>query len=417
MLKHLARPDVARAVSNLLWLGGERLVQVAVAILISGALARYFGPAVFGKWQYANTLLLIIAPLTWMCGAEILVPTLLRRDGADLDTVLVSAFALRLGVSGIALAGTWLALAAHWLDPLVAAMLAGLALTLVFREPFGVITAWLQSRTYSKPALLIGIATAALKALAVLLMVRLAVAPGRFGWLWGAEAAVIGAALLAYFVRHHPAGIRRRVDPALLREFATSGAVFWLGLIAMYLFLKLDRLMLERYVDFASLGRYAAAQQLNENWIMLALMLAQTLAPAFVYRVDERAALKRNVLRLTALAAALMACGALVLDLLGGVIVERVFGPGFAGAAAIFRWAVWLSVLAGIEAIGNLIILKYQAKAVLLVKWLMALAVAVLVNLWLIPRLGGYGALLGLACGYLSAVTVNSYYIFAKLAP
>jgi PST family polysaccharide transporter len=54
-------------------------------------------------------------------------------------------------------------------------------------------------------------------------------------------------------------------------------------------------------VSFADLGRYAAAQQLNENWITLALMLAQTIAPAFVYRVQDVARLRRNIVRLIAM--------------------------------------------------------------------------------------------------------------------
>ena len=115
--------------------------------------------------------------------------------------------------------------------------------------------------------------------------------------------------------------------------------------------------------------------------------------------------------------AALMIGGALVLDLLAGFIIRRVFGPGFEGAIEIFRWAVWLSVPAGIEAIGNLVVLKYQAKFVLLFKWLFALAVAFVVNLLAMPRLGAYGALVGLACGYLAAASVNLYYIRFKLRP
>jgi PST family polysaccharide transporter len=184
----------------------------------------------------------------------------------------------------------------------------------------------------------------------------------------------------------------------------------------MYLFLKLDRLMLERVIDYADLGRYSAAQQLNENWITLALMLAQTLAPAFVYRVHERARLLRNMLRLLAMTSVLMICGALVLDALGGTIIRLVFGPGFEGAVDIFRWAVWLSVPAGIEAIANLIVLKYQAKFVLLAKWLLALVVAFAVNLVAIPRFGGHGALMGLAAGYVAAIAVDLYYLRLRLA-
>lgn len=416
MLKRFGNPDVAKAVANLVWLGLERLTQIGVAIAISGLLARYFGPDVFGKWQYANTLLLVLAPLTWVCGAEILVPTIVQRPPAQLGAVLGSAFVLRIAVSAAALVATWIAIAAGAFDPLVGAMLAGLAVTMVFREPFvGVINAWLQSMTYSKPQLVTSMITALAKALLVWLLVRAAAGPARFGWLWALEAAAIGFALLLYYRHRNDGALGWTFDKPLFRHFATAGTVFWLGLICMYLFLKLDRLMLERHVSFADLGRYSAAQQLNENWITLALMLAQTIAPAFVYRVQDVARLRRNIVRLIAMTACLMTAGALVLDAAAPLIVGKVFGRGYEASVDIFRWAVWLSVPAGIEAIGNLIVLKYQAKFVLLSKWLLALAIAALVNLFAIPRLGLYGALVGLAAGYLAAAAVNFYYIRFKL--
>ncbi|MBU9628575.1 oligosaccharide flippase family protein [Burkholderia multivorans] len=416
MLKRFGNPDVAKAVANLVWLGLERLTQIGVAIAISGLLARYFGPDVFGKWQYANTLLLVLAPLTWVCGAEILVPTIVQRPPAQLGAVLGSAFALRIGVSIAALVATWIAIAAGAFDPLVGAMLAGLAVTMVFREPFvGVINAWLQSMTYSKPQLVTSMFTALAKALLVWLLVRAAAAPARFAWLWALEAAAIGFVLLLYYRHRNGGSLGWTFDKPLFRHFATAGTVFWLGLICMYLFLKLDRLMLERHVSFADLGRYAAAQQLNENWITLALMLAQTIAPAFVYRVQDVARLRRNIVRLIAMTAALMTAGALVLDAAAPLIVGKVFGRGYEASVDIFRWAVWLSVPAGIEAVGNLIVLKYQAKFVLLAKWALALAIAALANWLAIPRLGLYGALVGLAAGYAAAAAVNFYYIRFKL--
>ncbi|KVF19962.1 oligosaccharide flippase family protein [Burkholderia cepacia] len=418
MLKRFGNPDVAKAVANLVWLGLERLTQIGVAIAISGLLARYFGPDVFGKWQYANTLLLVLAPLTWVCGAEILVPTIVQRPPAQLGAVLGSAFALRIAVSAAALVATWIAIAAGAFDPLVGAMLAGLAVTMVFREPFvGVINAWLQSMTYSKPQLVTSMVTALAKALLVWLLVRAAAGPAHFAWLWALEAAAIGFALMLYYRHRNGGSLGWTFDKPLFRHFATAGTVFWLGLICMYLFLKLDRLMLERHVSFADLGRYSAAQQLNENWITLALMLAQTIAPAFVYRVQDVARLRRNIVRLIAMTACLMTAGALVLDAAAPLIVGKVFGRGYEASVDIFRWAVWLSVPAGIEAIGNLIVLKYQAKFVLLSKWLLALAIAALVNLFAIPRLGLYGALVGLAAGYLAAAAVNFYYIRFKLRP
>ncbi|MBU9197207.1 oligosaccharide flippase family protein [Burkholderia gladioli] len=415
-LTRIANPDVARAAANLVWLGLERLTQIGVAIVISGLLARALGPDTFGKWQYANTLLLVLAPLTWVCGAEILVPTIVQRAPAELGSVLGSAFALRFSVSIVALALTWAGIAAGLVDPLVGAMLAGLAVTLVLREPFvGVINAWLQSMTYSKPQLIASMFAALGKALLVWLLVRAAAAPASYGWLWALEAGAIALALMLYYRRRHGGRLGWRVEAPLFRHFASAGTVFWIGLVCMYLFLKLDRLMLERHVSFAELGRYAAAQQLNENWITLALLLAQTIAPAFVYRVSELPRLRRNVWRLIAMTSALMIGGAAVLDLLAPLIIGRVFGPGYEQSVSIFRWAVWLSVPAGVEAIGNLVVLKFQARFVLLAKWLLALAVAAIANAIAIPALGLYGALVGLAAGYLAAAAVNFTYIRLKL--
>src|SRR5258708_18455886 len=267
-LKRFANPDVTKAVANIVWLGLERLTQIAVAIVISGVLARYFGPDTFGKWQYANTLLLVLSPITWVCGAEILVPTIVHRPPEQLGTVLGSAFALRLAVSAVALLLTWAGIAAGLTDPLVGAMLAGLAVTMLFREPFvGVINSWLQSMTYSKPQLLTSMTTAVLKAALVYLLVRAAATPARFGWLWALEAAAIGGVLLVYYMRRHGGRLGWHVDRSLFRHFATAGTVFWLGLICMYLFLKLDRLMLERPITFPHLGRYSAPPPLNRKRI------------------------------------------------------------------------------------------------------------------------------------------------------
>ncbi|MEX3605536.1 MAG: oligosaccharide flippase family protein [Burkholderia sp.] len=415
-LTRIANPDVARAAANLVWLGLERLTQIGIAIVISGLLARALGPDVFGKWQYANTLLLVLAPLTWVCGAEILVPTIVQHVPAELGTVLGSAFALRFSVSVAALALTWAGIATGLVDPLVGAMLAGLAVTLVLREPFvGVINAWLQSMTYSKPQLIASMFAALGKTLLVWLLVRAAATPASYGWLWALEAGMIALALMLYYRCRHGGRLGWRVEAQLFRHFASAGTVFWIGLVCMYLFLKLDRLMLERHVSFTELGRYAVAQQLNENWITLALLLAQTIAPVFVYRVSELPRLRRNVWHLIAMTSALMIAGAAVLDLLAPLIIGCVFGPGYEQSVSIFRWAVWLSVPAGVEAIGNLVVLKFQARFVLLAKWLLALAVAAAANAVAIPALGLYGTLVGLAAGYLAAAAVNFTYIRLKL--
>jgi PST family polysaccharide transporter len=125
-LKRFANPDVTRDVANLVWPGLERLTQIGVAIANSNVLARYFGRNLFDTWQYANTLLLVLSPITWVCGSEILVPTIVHRQKNSSAAPSRCGSACRrrrcCDVGGHS-AGT----AAGFTDPLVGARLAGLA--------------------------------------------------------------------------------------------------------------------------------------------------------------------------------------------------------------------------------------------------------------------------------------------------
>ncbi|MEM5433783.1 hypothetical protein [Paraburkholderia diazotrophica] len=416
LIVRFGNSDMNRIVTNIGWLCLERASQIVITVLVSGIFARYFGPNLFGKWQYANTLLAVIIPVTWVCGAEILVPTIVKRSLGDLGSVLGSAFVLRMSVSFLAVLVTWGCIYAGLTDPIVGSMLAGLAVTMLFREPIvGVVNAWLQSITFSRPQLLTSTLTAMGKAVAVYAFARTCVAASWFGWLWALESAIVAFAMVIYFRGRHGGVLGWHVDKRLLVQFAKSGLVFWLGLICMYFFLKIDRLMLAREVSFAALGKYSAALQLNESWIAVTLMLAQTVAPTFVYSVQKYTELRRNLVLLLVLTAALMTVGATALDLLARIIITKIFGPAYVESVRIFRLAVWLALPAGIEAIGNLVLLKFQAKYVVLTKWILALAVAFIMNRWAIPRYGVDGALIGLASGYLSALLVDGGYIVARL--
>jgi hypothetical protein len=91
--------------------------------------------------QYA---LLILSPITWVCGAAILVPTIVHRPSDQLGAVFGSAFVLRLSGSVLALLLTSAGL------PRASPPLAG---AMLFREPHvGVINAWLQGMTCKQAA-------------------------------------------------------------------------------------------------------------------------------------------------------------------------------------------------------------------------------------------------------------------------
>ena len=94
-------PPLSVVVRNILWALVERGLQIVMTLIITGLIAREFGPELYGKWQYALSLLFIATTLTYLCGSEVVVPRLVANPERA-GKVLGTAFAIRILISSIA---------------------------------------------------------------------------------------------------------------------------------------------------------------------------------------------------------------------------------------------------------------------------------------------------------------------------
>ncbi len=86
---------------NILWALIERGLQIVLTLIITGLIAREFGPELYGKWQYALSLLFIATTLTYLCGSEVVVPRLVAQP-ENAGKILGTAFTIRVLISAIA---------------------------------------------------------------------------------------------------------------------------------------------------------------------------------------------------------------------------------------------------------------------------------------------------------------------------
>ncbi|WP_347558818.1 oligosaccharide flippase family protein [Robbsia sp. KACC 23696] len=453
--------NIGKITRNLFWLFVERGGQFALAIIISGMLARGLGPDDFGKWQYANSILLIISPLTWVCGAEILVPLMVRSlaengktrvDNMSIDSIpaindiIGTAFVIRLiaSIFVVFVSGLVVVLFGQrsTVDPVVSNIFFGFLGALLFREPFAVFTAWLQARTHSRPALLVSLIAAVMKTVLLYIFIKFSFSTKFYSSLWAFESIVVAVGLCwiyvlfksrrpiflvnkyyKYNVENLKCSLKARFNnivkvlsdwnfrTEMARDLLLNGAVFWVALIFYTVFLKIDRIILQRYVGYDVLGQYGAAQQITENWITMALMIAQTVAPIFIFGVVDRKKLRRNIAVLSLIVTIFMSLGAIIISYFSTDIIRLVFGGKFVDAARYLTWSTWIAVLVGIQSITSQYLLKFQMKGSVLFKWCIAFLAAIIFDIILIPIYGGYGALLGVASGYLVALIIDIFVI------
>lgn len=389
----------------------ERGLQIAAALGITALVARAVGPEGFGLFQYTQSLVFVASAAALVCGAEVVVPRLSRPlPQPQQHAILAHAFLLRMAGAALGYAGLLVA-AAMTGDATRQATLwlaAILGLSILLREPFGVVIAWAQAHSALRPVVRQSLLALAVKvALIGVAFVFDRLSLNFVAVVMAAESLLVAILLARYYRQQTGAQGRPPLERGLLAAMARQGLVYFVGLAGLLLFKRIDQLMLKEAVPLADLGVYAAAMQLTDNFTLLATIATAMLAPSLVYAPPDQRQASRNLLRLTAALGLAGLTGALLLWAAATPIVQLVYGSAFDQTAVLLRLAALIAPLVFVEAGLNLALLRDGKASWVAGKWLLASAAAALTNLWAIAALGARGALAGVAAGLCCALLVN----------
>lgn len=401
---------------------GERGLQIVAALGITALVARAVGPEGFGLFQYVQSLVFVASAAALVCGAEVVVPRLSRALPQPKQHAIVThAFLLRM--AGAALGYVGLLLAAflmgpdHGEHPAALSLAAILGLSILLREPFGVVIAWAQAHSQLRPVVRQSLLALALKAV----LIGAAFVAGQLSLLVVAVVLATESLLVAILlVRHYRQQTGAQgwppLERALLRAMARQGLVYFVGLAGLLLFKRIDQLMLKDAVSLAELGVYAAAMQLTDNFTLVATIATATLAPSLVYAPQDERQARGNLLRLTTGLGLAGLVGAMLLWAAATPIVRLVYGSAFGQTVDLLRLAALIAPLVFVEAGLNLALLRDGKAEWVAGKWLLAAAAAALTNPWAIAALGARGALAGVAAGLSCALLVNLAWLLRRKA-
>lgn len=397
-----------RVAGNLLWMLAERGFQVGIGIAVVAMLARALGPDGFAHFQYAQSIVLIAASVALVCGAEVVVPKLVAAPSpASQHQLLAHAFVLRLagGATGYVLMCAYLGVTAPVPDVWHAALWLGIAILL--REPFGVVTAWMQAHTNNRPGTLFSLAALCIKASVVGALFAASVRDvSSYAMAFAVEAIVLAALLATHYFRH--TGQRHaRWQQTRARELISAGTLFWISFILMMAARRVDQLVLQPAVPSAEFGAYAACMQILDNFTMLASILVAGIAPSYVYARGAFAGAHANIGRIALGIGAVGLAGGLAIAACAPWIVRLLYGSAFDATVALLRAAAVASSLVFADVALTLLAVYLRKPRWVVVKWGAVLMATLAFDLVMVPRFGSWGAIAGYALGNGVAVIVG----------
>lgn len=406
---------IRAALKNSSWLMSEKVVTMAVNLLVALLLARQLGPELFGELNYVLALVALVTPLSAL-GLNALIMRELVEHPARESQIMTTAAAVRLVGAAVGLLGLLLW---AWLSPLsvaerVSLTVIGIAATL---QAFQVVEYYFQANVTARyvvkmRATVISVAGVGKIAFALFYPSVIAVAS-----VYALEFLAWGAGYVLLYKNKSQGFIWRQTDWRYGMQLLKQSSWLILSGIAAVLYLKIDQVMLGHLAGRTEVGVYAVAVKLSEVWYFFATAIATSFFAGLL--ALKKTAREQYQQRLQQLCDALFVVAlvlAITVSLLADPVVPWLFGEEYAGAAAVLVIHIWASVFVFMRALASKWLIAERLLHFSLISHGIGAVLNIIANFILIPQWQGEGAAIATILSYACASYV-AFWLSASTRP
>lgn len=355
-------------IKNILWGGGEKVIQLALSLIFIGLISRYFGIDLYGIYQYALSFLLIATSLTWVCSSDILYLSIDKNGNLE-QSKINSSLILRLLIGLCVFTVSIFYAFINIQDETKLYFVLVLLVTVIYSEPLGIFRFLLETTGHYHLTSKIRILSAGIKLILVYFIIFF-----RLSFYYILLAILIESVLtlslaIYFYKKNYNYSINLKyLNPNFLLDLIRSGLYYWPGLVAMSVFYRLDRLILQEKFTSFEFGAYAAAISLLDQVTGVGLTIVAILAPILVYKNNEHIHSKK-IFSLIISFAAIGFTFACFLYYLSPKIIYIIYGNKFDKSIEIFKYAIFMVILIYPDLILSSILLKKKCYKFFVIKW------------------------------------------------
>lgn len=382
-----------KAAKNAGWIVGEKVIQMALSLVVSLLTARYLGPSNYGLINYASSFTAFFAAFCNLGINSILVKELVDQPDNE-GEVLGTALMLQI-LSSILSAITIVAVVSiiDRDEPTTILVVALCSIGMIFHM-LGTICRWFQRHLLSKYAaiatLIAYIATAVYRI--VLMITQKSV---MFFALATTVDHVVLAVLLFIFYKKLQ-GQRLRFSWQCGKHLLSRSKHFILSGLMVSIYGQTDKLMLKQMLDVTETGFYSTATAVNNMWCFVLAALIDSLVPSIMeaHKNGNMPLFQKKNRQLYAIVFYVSMGVAVLFNIFAKPIIWILYGKEFLPAVNPLRIVSWYTAFSYLGVARNAWIVSENKQNHLIKIYAAAAASNVVLNALLIPRWGANGAAL-----------------------
>lgn len=379
-----------RFLSNVSWIIGGRIFQMAISLFIGMITARYLGPSNYGIINYVASFVAFFTSLSTLGLNGIIIKELVA-DPKNQGTIIGSTILMRI-VSSIISTITILIiiLIINPNDNLIFVVAILQSISLVFQS-FNTIDFWYQSKLQSKKSTIIQSTAYLIIAIYKVVILIIHKDVKWFAFSTTLDIILIALMLLISYFRNN--GQKLRFSLSLSKKLLSQSYHFIISGVMVAVFAQTDKIMIGKMMDITSVGLYSVAIVISGLWGLIPSAMIDSARPVIMLHKGQNQ--KLYIKRLKQLYAAIIWLNiayCTFVTCFSNIIIFVLYGAEYANARGALIIAVWYGSFAYLGAGKNIwLICEGKSRYEKIFTFLGAIT-NVFLNLILIPIMGINGA-------------------------
>ncbi|MFM2345000.1 MAG: hypothetical protein RLZZ210_1612 [Pseudomonadota bacterium] len=382
----------------------EKVAQLLVTLLCLKIMANSLSLEDNGKYAYAASLVVMFGSLTCWAGSELIIPKLSRYKYLR-PSIITHGWYLRVFYTTFSfIIGIFIAYF-YIQDPKIRFVFLVLMLLPIFVEVGGIFMCWfmvINQYIWISLSRFIGLI---IRLVGVYWVAKHKLSFEFFAYAYLFE--LITFSLLLHFIyfKSKQKMLWQKFDKNIFNKLLYNGVLIGIGLSASFLFLRVDRFFLEKYVPFSEIGIYAVAMQLNDAFILVVQSVLVVLINRLVFAHKN----PQKIKQITLFILAISACGIVMCNILSKYVINVLLDDRYGKSADILNIVIYISPFIMLNYLFYNIFLHYKKYVLIGGIWLFGVVSMFIFCNLLIPKFHVYGAIYSIGLSY---ILMNIIYIY-----
>lgn len=398
-------PGAMKYFSNTSWVFGEKILRLTVGLFVGIWVAKYLGPEQFGLFSYAQSFVALFSILATLGLDGIVIRELIKNQSLKYE-LMGTVFALKFIGALLVLVFIYLSTFISGNNDEINTLIFIIASATIFQS-FNIIDFYFQSKVQSKFVVFSNVISLFLSSVVKVYLILSDAPLVAFAWVVLFDSLVLALGFIYFYLRSTLTiqiwQFKFQTAISLLRD---SGFLILSGFVII-VYMKIDQVMIHYMLGSESVGQYAAAVRLSEAWYFIPMVVCASLFPAIINAKQKSELLYYNRLqKLYDLMAWIAIAIAIPMMFLSDWLIVTLYGEHYAQAAGVLVIHIWAAVFVFLGVASSKWFIAENLQKYSFYRTLAGAVLNVILNLFLIPRYGIYGA----AFATLIAQFVASYF-------